>query len=82
MNEDSEEAKAIQKYWRFKKSGWEVRADEKSMVLPPHKCLQIDVLAASKASGVERHRLARVITQWEMKGLITSKGSKVRSVSI
>jgi hypothetical protein len=48
---------------------------------PSDKCLQIDVIATSKVSGIERHRLARVIAQWEMHGLITSNGSKVRNVS-
>lgn len=47
-----------------------------------NKNIQIDVIKASKVSGVERHRLARMIAQWEMNGLITGKGSKVRSVSI
>jgi len=40
---------------------------------------EIDVVATSKVSGVERHRLVKMIARWEMDGLITSKGSKVRS---
>jgi hypothetical protein len=34
MKQDSEEAKTIQRHWRSKKTGWEVRADGKSMILP------------------------------------------------
>jgi len=33
MNEDSVEAKTIQKHWRPKKHGWQVRADERGVVL-------------------------------------------------
>jgi len=34
MNEDSKEAKTIQKHWRSKKNGWEVRGNERGVILP------------------------------------------------